>query len=75
MIDKVFIVFEYDGYDHAGIKGIFAYRHDAEVFQKTLTASDDDMWYSYFIREHEVNYALKKEHVVKKVVDGDIYPL
>ena len=72
MIDKVFIVFEYDGYDYTMVKGIFAYRHDAEVFQETLTASDDG---SYYIREHEVNYALKKEHVIKKVVDADIYPL
>jgi len=66
MIDKVFVVFEYDGYEYTRVRKAFAYHNDAINYRDMLTDTDDGAFFSYFIKEVPVHYALDPKDFMEK---------
>ena len=55
MTNKVWILFQYDGYDYTGMVRVFSHKDLAELALEAYNKSDDGQWYSHYIKEVEVH--------------------
>ena len=55
---KVYVVFQYDGYDYVGLIGLYDTKLGAEVVRDAYHDSEEGNWYSHYVQEWDVIHGI-----------------
>lgn len=63
--NKVWIVFQHDGFYYSGVVGVFDSKEVATRVVTMLTQSDDGLLYNHYVKEFEVKKSIDSSFLVE----------